>query len=132
MADQETIIIGGGHNGLICAIVLARAGQRVTVLEAGPKLGGMAAEREFYPGFKSALAQTLYAMPSSLIRELDLTAHGLEFAAEPLSITPLSIAGTPSRLPPHHSWALMTTIQRPIPGTSPCWQGSSDSLARQP
>ena len=33
MADQETIIIGGGHNGLICAIVLARAGQRVTVLE---------------------------------------------------------------------------------------------------
>ena len=95
MADQETIIIGGGHNGLICAIVLARAGQRVTVLEAGPNLGGMAAEREFYPGFKSALAQTLYAMPRSLIRELDLTAHGLELATEPLSIKPLSIAGPP-------------------------------------
>ena len=75
MADQDTIIIGGGHNGLVCAIVLARAGQRVTVLEAGPNLGGMAAEREFYPGFKSALAQTLYAMPRSLIRELDLAAH---------------------------------------------------------
>ena len=59
MADQDTIIIGGGHNGLICAIVLARAGQRVTVLEAGSNLGGMAAEREFHPGFRSALAQTL-------------------------------------------------------------------------
>mgnify|MGYP006257763965 CR=1 FL=1 len=79
MADQETIIIGGGHNGLICAIVLARAGQRVTVLEAGSNLGGMAAEREFHPGFRSTLAQTLYAMPRSLIRELDLTTHGLEF-----------------------------------------------------
>ena len=98
MADQETIIIGGGHNGLICAIVLARAGQRVTVLEAGSNLGGMAAEREFHPGFRSTLAQTLYAMPRSLIRELDLTAHGLEFATEPLSITPLSIAGTPQSI----------------------------------
>ncbi len=94
MADQDTIIIGGGHNGLVCAILLARAGQRVTVLEAGPNLGGMAAEREFYPGFKSALAQTLYAMPRSLIRELDLIAHGLEFVTEPLPIRPLSVAGT--------------------------------------
>ena len=74
MANQETIIIGGGHNGLICAIVLARAGQRVTVLEAGLNLGGMAAEREFYPGLKSSLARTLCAMPRSLIRELDFTA----------------------------------------------------------
>ena len=94
MADQDTIIIGGGHNGLVCSIVLARAGQRVTVLEAGPNLGGMAAESEFYPGFKSALAQTLYAMPRSLIRELDLAAHGLEFLSEPLPIRPLSVAGT--------------------------------------
>ena len=95
MADQDTIIIGGGHNGLVCAIVLARAGQRVTVLEAGSNLGGMAAEREFHPGFRSTLAQTLYAMPRSLIRELDLTAHGLEFATEPLPIKPLSVNGTP-------------------------------------
>ena len=95
MADQDTIIIGGGHNGLVCAIVLARSGQRVTVLEAGSNLGGMAAEREFHPGFRSTLAQTLYAMPRSLIRELDLTAHGLEFATEPLPIKPLSVNGTP-------------------------------------
>ena len=95
MADQETIIIGGGHNGLVYAIVLARAGQRVTVLEACPNLRGMAAEREFYPGFKSPLAQTLCAMPRSLIRELDLTAHGLEFATEPLLIKPLCVTGTP-------------------------------------
>ena len=94
MADQDTIIIGGGHNGLVCAILLARAGQRVTVLEASSHLGGMAAEREFYPGFKSSLAQTLYAMPRSLIRELDLTSHGLEFATEPLSVRPLSMGGT--------------------------------------
>ena len=95
MADQDTIIIGGGHNGLVCAILLARAGQRVTLLEACPTLGGMAAEREFHPGFKAALAQTLYAMPRSLIRDLDLASHGLEFGTEPLPLRPLSLSAPP-------------------------------------
>lgn len=98
MADQDTIIIGGGHNGLVCAILLARAGQRVTLLEACPTLGGMAAEREFHPGFKAALAQTLYAMPRSLIRDLDLASHGLEFGTEPLPLRPLSLSAPPQSI----------------------------------
>ena len=48
----DTIIIGGGHNGLVCAAYLAKAGQKVTVLEAAEQLGGAANTRDFAPGFK--------------------------------------------------------------------------------
>jgi phytoene dehydrogenase-like protein len=47
----DTIIIGAGHNGLICAAYLARSGQRVLALEAGDTVGGLAATRTFHPGF---------------------------------------------------------------------------------
>ena len=46
----NTIIIGGGHNGLVCAAYLAKAGKKVTVLEAAEQVGGAAATREFAPG----------------------------------------------------------------------------------
>ena len=45
----DTIIIGGGHNGLVCAAYLAKAGQKVTVLEAAERVGGAANTREFAP-----------------------------------------------------------------------------------
>ena len=67
MSSTDTIIIGGGHNGLICATLLAKAGQKVVLVEAADTLGGLARDREFHPGFKASVAQTLYALPTSVI-----------------------------------------------------------------
>ncbi|MEM0953960.1 MAG: NAD(P)/FAD-dependent oxidoreductase [Pseudomonadota bacterium] len=80
MADYEinydTIIVGGGHNGLVCACYLARAGQRVLVLEATDALGGLASSREFHPGFKAAVAHSLQHFPEEILNELRLSEHG--------------------------------------------------------
>ncbi|MEJ0046006.1 MAG: FAD-dependent oxidoreductase [Rhodospirillales bacterium] len=82
----DGVIIGGGHNGLVCAAYLARSGQRVLVLEAAEQLGGMAATREFAPGFHvSACAHLLHMLPRSIVDELALTRHGLEFAAQSMN-----------------------------------------------
>ena len=53
-SNNEIIIIGGGHNGLVCAAYLAKAGRKVTVLEASGQVGGAAATREFAPGYRAS------------------------------------------------------------------------------
>ena len=58
----DVVIIGGGHNGLVCAAYLAEAGKKVTVLEAADQVGGAAATRELAPGFKASVAHLLYLM----------------------------------------------------------------------
>jgi phytoene dehydrogenase-like protein len=93
-ARYDAIIIGGGHNGLVCATYLARAGRSVLVLEAAERLGGAAATREFAPGFTvSACAHLLHLMPPALLKDLNLGAHGLKLAGERLPSTALSADG---------------------------------------
>ncbi|MEE8371295.1 MAG: NAD(P)/FAD-dependent oxidoreductase [Sphingomonadales bacterium] len=88
----DTIIIGAGHNGLVCAGYLAKGGQRVLVLEAAETIGGLAATREFHPGFKISVAHTLSQFPAKIVRDLDLGAHGFK-PGKPLATVGLNEAG---------------------------------------
>ncbi|MGO9593045.1 MAG: phytoene desaturase family protein [Steroidobacteraceae bacterium] len=75
---SDALIIGGGHNGLVCAAYLAAAGLKVTVLERRPVVGGAAVTEEFHPGFRNSVAAyTVSLLNPKIIRELELAAHGL-------------------------------------------------------
>jgi phytoene dehydrogenase-like protein len=74
----DALIIGGGHNGLVCAAYLAATGLKVTVLERRGVVGGAAVTEEFYPGFRNSVAAyTVSLLNPKVIRDLDLPAHGL-------------------------------------------------------
>ncbi len=95
----DCVLIGGGHNGLVCAHDLARAGRSVLVLEAARELGGAAATREFAPGFSvSACAHLLHLMPAALMRDLQLERHGLRLAAGDMGTIALDAGGAPLRI----------------------------------
>jgi phytoene dehydrogenase-like protein len=76
LQQYDTIIIGAGHNGLVCAAYLARKGQKVLVLEASETLGGLASTREFHPGFKASVAHTLNQFSPKIAADLQLERHG--------------------------------------------------------
>ncbi|WOJ95809.1 NAD(P)/FAD-dependent oxidoreductase [Congregibacter brevis] len=95
MSDYDSIVIGGGHNGLICATMLARIGHRVLLLEANDKLGGLAADREFAPGFHAPVAQTLYGLQAAVIKDLRLEDYGFVAGDPPLNLVALSTEEPP-------------------------------------
>jgi phytoene dehydrogenase-like protein len=93
LRDYDTIIVGGGHNGLVCAAYLARAGQSVLVLEASNNFGGLAATREFHPGFHTSVAHTLNQFAAKIVEDLELSAHGFAGAGRPLPTYGLGVDG---------------------------------------
>jgi len=77
--NYDAIIIGAGHNGLVCANYLAKAGQKVLVLERRNVVGGAAVTEEIAPGFRASIFSYLMSLlHPRIIRELELKKHGLE------------------------------------------------------
>jgi phytoene dehydrogenase-like protein len=90
---SDCIIIGGGHNGLVCAAYLAKAGKKVTLLEAADQVGGVAATREFAPGYRASVAHLLYLLDEGIGKELALKSHGLKMAKTGLKTIALAENG---------------------------------------
>ncbi len=90
MSHYDVIVIGGGHNGLVNAAYLARAGRKVLVVERRHVLGGAAVTEEIFPGFKSSVCSYVVSLlRPEIIRELDLPRHGLEILPLDGTFTPL-------------------------------------------
>lgn len=87
MAERhDIVIIGGGHNGLVCAAYLAAAGFDVKVLERRGVVGGAAVTEEFHPGFRNSVASyTVSLLNPKVIRDLDLPRHGLRIVERRLA-----------------------------------------------
>ena len=93
MQTYDNIIIGGGHNGLICATYLAQKGQSVLLLEATDGLGGLATTREFYPGFRAPVAHSLSHFSETVVEQLNLLKHGYTPSSEVLDTIGLNLNG---------------------------------------
>ncbi|MGA2777774.1 MAG: NAD(P)/FAD-dependent oxidoreductase [Steroidobacteraceae bacterium] len=84
--QRDVVIVGGGHNGLVCAYYLAAAGLSVTVLERRHVVGGAAVTEEFHPGYRNSVAAyTVSLLNPKIIRDLDLARHGLRVVERGLS-----------------------------------------------
>jgi phytoene dehydrogenase-like protein len=82
----DAVVVGAGHNGLVCACYLAKAGLKVKVVERRSVVGGAAVTEEFHPGFRNSVAAyTVSLLQAKVIRDLRLAEHGLRIVERPLS-----------------------------------------------
>ncbi|MFA5504305.1 MAG: NAD(P)/FAD-dependent oxidoreductase [Vulcanimicrobiota bacterium] len=90
MQKYDAVVIGGGHNGLVNAAYLGKAGLKVALLERRPVVGGATITEEIYPGFKYLTGSYLISLlRPQVIRELELPKHGLEILPLESTVAPL-------------------------------------------
>jgi phytoene dehydrogenase-like protein len=93
---RDVVIIGGGHNGLITAFYLAKAGFRPLVLERRPQAGGCAITNEFHPGFRcSTLAHSTGPIRSEVLSDMKLSSHGFKTYSPDVRVLSLAADGHP-------------------------------------
>ncbi|MAL87807.1 MULTISPECIES: phytoene desaturase family protein [unclassified Brevundimonas] len=82
----DAVVLGGGHNGLVCAWYMARAGLKVRVLERRPVVGGAAVTEEFHPGYRNSTASyTVSLLNPKVIADMQLARHGLRVVERRMS-----------------------------------------------
>src|SRR5512136_732810 len=87
---RDVVIIGGGHNGLVTAFYLAKAGFKPLVLERRAQTGGAAITEEFHPGFRcSTLAHAAGPLLPEVLRDMQLERHGLKLITPDAGVTAL-------------------------------------------
>ena len=92
---RDVVIIGGGHNGLIAAFYLAKAGLKPLILERRPQAGGCAITNEFHPGFRcSTLAHATGPVRAEIVSDMKLESHGLRTYTPDVRVLSLSTAGS--------------------------------------
>lgn len=85
-AKYDAVIIGAGHNGLVCAFYLAQAGLKVRIVERRDVVGGAAVTEEFHPGFRNSVASyTVSLLQPKVIRDMKLADHGYRVIERPIS-----------------------------------------------
>src|ERR1035437_2419969 len=93
---RDVVILGAGHNGLVTAFYLAKAGLKPLILERRPTIGGCAITEEFHPGFRcSRLAHSAGPMRSDIVRDMNLVKHGLKTYIPEVRVLSLSGDGKP-------------------------------------
>src|SRR3954464_10817349 len=91
---RDVVVIGGGHNGLVTAFYLAKAGFKPLVLERRPQPGGAAITEEFHPGFRcSTLAHSAGPLRPDIVRDMQLEKHGLNMISTEVAVTSLAPDG---------------------------------------
>ncbi|HMJ23148.1 MAG TPA: FAD-dependent oxidoreductase, partial [Terriglobales bacterium] len=87
-ANRDIVIIGGGHNGLVSAFYLAKAGYKPLVLERRPQPGGAAITEEIHPGFRCpTLAHSAGPLRPDVVRDMQLQKHGLRMITSEVGVT---------------------------------------------
>lgn len=92
--QRDVVIIGGGHNGLVTAFYMAKAGLKPLILERAAEIGGAAVTDEFHPGFRcSTLAHTAGPIRPDIVRDMQLEKHGLKLITPTACVTALTPDG---------------------------------------
>ncbi len=100
-ASHDVVIVGAGHNGLVCAFYLARAGLKVKLVERRAVVGGAAVTEAFHPGFRNSVCSYVVSLlHPKVIAELELHRHGLEILERPGGDRATGARASPGALAP--------------------------------